>query len=245
MVNIGNRIKAARQEKGISQEELAQVIGATKSAVSRYEAGKRQPRYDQLQRIATALEVPIQELMDLEDLKQAVIYGKGIGGEMEGCGIRGGSEALEDIPVEPTMGVDFGGGEVVSSNGHRTYVVPNISCRLDFGISKQINKDPQLRIATALGKLNEEGQEKAAERVEELTEIPRYQATTAPESTPPPTEGQGTTPPSDAPETAPEGRTHYVTMICPICGQHFMGPAGKTGMLCTPCRTKHKGASKK
>lgn len=64
MVNIGKRIKAARQKAGMSQEELAQVIGSTKSAVSRYEAGKRQPSYDQLQRIAKALSVSIYELFD-------------------------------------------------------------------------------------------------------------------------------------------------------------------------------------
>lgn len=64
MVNIGKRIKSARQKAGMSQEELAQSIGATKSAVSRYEAGKRQPSYDQLQRIAKVLGVSIYELFD-------------------------------------------------------------------------------------------------------------------------------------------------------------------------------------
>lgn len=57
----------------------------------------------------------------------------------------------------------------------------------------------------AFRKLNTAGQQKAVERVEELTEIPRYQATSTPQSTPAPQEGKDATPPSDTPETPPEG----------------------------------------
>lgn len=62
-MDIGRQIKSTRQDKGLSQEELARAIGATKSAVSRYEAGKREPSYDQLQAIATALGVPLADLL--------------------------------------------------------------------------------------------------------------------------------------------------------------------------------------
>jgi len=48
-------------------------------------------------------------------------------------------------------------------------------------IAKLISS-PKARIATALDKLNEDGQEKAAERVEELTEIPRYRLQDTPEA---------------------------------------------------------------
>lgn len=61
------------------------------------------------------------------------------------------------------------------------------------------------RVDTALGKLNHDGQQKAVERVEELTEIPRYRAETGLESTSAST-GQNTTPPPDAPTEAPEGK---------------------------------------
>ena len=74
-VNIGGVIKAIRQARGMSQMELASALGVTKAAISRYEAGKRQLSYNQLQRIAAALQVSVQELMDPEDLKRAIIYG--------------------------------------------------------------------------------------------------------------------------------------------------------------------------
>ena len=39
-----NKIKKLRDEKGISQEELAELIGVTKSTISQWEQGKKQPR---------------------------------------------------------------------------------------------------------------------------------------------------------------------------------------------------------
>lgn len=64
----------------------------------------------------------------------------------------------------------------------------------------------QRRINSALNKLNSDGQDRAAERVEELTEIPRYRAETALQSPPAPQEGQSTSPPPAAPEMAPQGK---------------------------------------
>ena len=103
---------------------------------------------------------------------------------------------------------------------------------------------PQRRIATALGKLNEEGQEKAAERVEELTEIPRYQVqeppTAPPQDPPAPQEGKDTTSPADSPQRAQELPTGpsviVLTMVCPLCARKITGnPVTKTA-YCPNCK---------
>lgn len=60
-------------------------------------------------------------------------------------------------------------------------------------------------VISAFSQLNDIGQQEAGKRIKELTEIPRYRAETAPESTLNLNEGSSTTPPSDAPETPPEG----------------------------------------
>lgn len=110
MVNIGKQIRAARQKAGMSQEELAQVIGTTKSAVSRYEKGTRQPRYDQLQRIASALGVSVHNLVDWEavdkeEFKKLFIYGEGPAGDS--------SETHTHTHVRPAQsGVVVHGGEM-------------------------------------------------------------------------------------------------------------------------------------
>ena len=103
-------------------------------------------------------------------------------------------------------------------------------------------KSPQIRIAAALDKLNEEGQEKAAERVEELTEIPRYQVqeppTAPPQDPPAPQEGTDTTPaevPPEGPQEPPEGRIQSITMTCPICGQHLRGDLSSGKAYCNYC----------
>lgn len=60
------------------------------------------------------------------------------------------------------------------------------------------------KIYDAYEKLNEYGRQEAVKRVEELTEIPRYRATSAPQ---PPAEGENTTPGMDGtggPQTSAE-----------------------------------------
>ena len=37
---IGNNIKSYRQKKGITQKQLASLIGKTESSIQKYEAGK-------------------------------------------------------------------------------------------------------------------------------------------------------------------------------------------------------------
>lgn len=48
---IGLLIKEARQEKGITQEELAQRVGTTKSYISKIENNVKEVRLSTLQRI--------------------------------------------------------------------------------------------------------------------------------------------------------------------------------------------------
>lgn len=119
-MTTGQLIKAARKKAGVTQEELGKKIGVSGSSMAQWENDLRNPKLDTLQRIASALGVPVQELIsdweavDKEEFKDVFIYGKGL-------------------------------------------------------------TTPKDRIDAALDRLNDEGQEKAAERVEELTEIPKYQ----------------------------------------------------------------------
>jgi DNA-binding XRE family transcriptional regulator len=53
---IAEQVSARRRELGLSQQELARLVGTTQSAVARLERGARPPRIDTLLRIAAALE---------------------------------------------------------------------------------------------------------------------------------------------------------------------------------------------
>jgi transcriptional regulator with XRE-family HTH domain len=56
-------IKNFREQKGISQSELAEKLNVTRQAVSNWETGKTQPDIDTLHKIADILEVSIDELI--------------------------------------------------------------------------------------------------------------------------------------------------------------------------------------
>jgi predicted transcriptional regulator len=53
---IAQDVAERRQERGLSQRELAELVGTTQSAIARLERGGRPPRIDTLLRIADALD---------------------------------------------------------------------------------------------------------------------------------------------------------------------------------------------
>ena len=53
---IADQVQAQRTARGLSQRELAELVGTTQSAIARLEAGGRPPRIDTLLNIADALE---------------------------------------------------------------------------------------------------------------------------------------------------------------------------------------------
>lgn len=58
MAQIGEKIRLARDLKGMSQAELAEAVGVDVPSVSRWETGKTRPR-GKLPRIAEALDKPV------------------------------------------------------------------------------------------------------------------------------------------------------------------------------------------
>ena len=65
-VTIAERIVVARKKAGLTQKELGERMGISDASIAQYESGKRNPKLATLNRIASALEVPTEELVDLE-----------------------------------------------------------------------------------------------------------------------------------------------------------------------------------
>lgn len=61
-MEIGERIREARKSLGWTQQQLAEKAGVAAITIRQYEAGKRIPRLDQLQKIAKAMGVSISHL---------------------------------------------------------------------------------------------------------------------------------------------------------------------------------------
>ena len=122
-MTLGERIKAARKEKGITQKELADLINKGFSTVQKYEIDVIEPPISVLEKIADALNVSIQKLCGLSD--------------------------------ELTEGQRAG---------------KQLSLMLDL-----LSSDPEHEeLIEAYEMLNKTGKKIAIERVEELTEIPKY-----------------------------------------------------------------------
>lgn len=122
-MTIGERIKTARSNAGLTQRALAEKSGIATGTVQQYELGKRQPRIEQLQKIADALEVDINYLVHGKTLQQFE------------------QESIDRI--KNTL--------------------------------QQVQNEHRTRMNTAFDRLNAEGQEAAADQVENLTYNPKYQ----------------------------------------------------------------------
>ena len=64
---IGSYIARKRKEQNLTQEQLAEQLGASNKTVSKWENGKCMPDYSIIQTLCEALHVTLPELMDGED----------------------------------------------------------------------------------------------------------------------------------------------------------------------------------
>ncbi len=60
---VGKNIKKFRQNKGMTQEQLAENLNVTRQAVSNWENEKTEPDVETLQRISEVLDVTVEELI--------------------------------------------------------------------------------------------------------------------------------------------------------------------------------------
>ena len=66
MVDLGNILRTLRLKENMTQAQLAQKLGLTKSVISAYETGLRLPSYDVLIHIAKIYNVSTDYLLGLE-----------------------------------------------------------------------------------------------------------------------------------------------------------------------------------
>lgn len=75
MVNFGNNLKTLRLREGMTQANLAQKLGITKSVISAYETGLRLPSYDVLIHIAKLFKVSTDYLLGIENKQEIDLSG--------------------------------------------------------------------------------------------------------------------------------------------------------------------------
>ena len=71
-MEFGEKLKQLREEKGMTQQTLAEKLYVTRQAVSRWECGARYPDLLTAKKIARILNVSVDEMLSGEELKQNV-----------------------------------------------------------------------------------------------------------------------------------------------------------------------------
>ena len=74
-MEIGRKIKEARNIKGMTQEELGKIVGVQKSAIAKYESGRViNIKRSTLQKIASALNIRPSELIFENSPKESAVF---------------------------------------------------------------------------------------------------------------------------------------------------------------------------
>lgn len=65
-MTIGEKIKAYRSIFKLTQKELAELSGVSEISIRKYEAGERNPKLEQIRKIAQALRLPEEEFFEIQ-----------------------------------------------------------------------------------------------------------------------------------------------------------------------------------
>lgn len=176
-MTTGQRIKAARKEAGLTQKELGKKIGVTYQTIAQWENDLRNPKQETVQRISNALDCDFYWLL---------------------WGERLSIEERQALNVMRVFNTDDFRIEKAAKLAVHYAEREHMGKGYSFGTTEE-------RLIRVFSSLNDAGQQKAVERVEELSEIPKYQRQPPQDAPTTPSEGTGTTPPESPSDGTEEG----------------------------------------
>lgn len=159
-VTTGQKIKEARKKAGLTQKELGQKLGLSFQAIAQWENDLRNPKFETLKKIADALGVNIDSLLDESTLAQ-----------------------IEANVVHPSLVDKINARmDVLSDTEHlRGYVTVDELAEMVSDVKKMFEQASHKelmefkKIADVYNGLNPDGQRVALERLDELAQLPKYQ----------------------------------------------------------------------
>ena len=76
-IEVANRLQQLRKAKGLSQEELANILGLSRQAISKWERAETSPDTDNLICLARLYNISIDKLLDTsestEEIKERIV----------------------------------------------------------------------------------------------------------------------------------------------------------------------------
>ena len=104
-MKFDERLKKARENAGITQSELASLTGVSSRMIQKYEGGISRPRLNVAEKIASALNIPVIQLLGETEMLIAQAHEK--------HGSRGAKQAME--LMDEVTGL-FAGGEMAEED---------------------------------------------------------------------------------------------------------------------------------
>ena len=147
-ISIAEKIKGARELAGLTQAQLAEKVGTTPQNISQYERCIRKPKYETLLKISNA----IAETLNIDS--EVLLKTKSWYPDLQQIGSQ---------LMKTAYGTD---------DEYEAFLV--VFSRWYKKLS-DTDKDSISAIVKYLQKLNSDGKRVAAERIEELAQIPKYQ----------------------------------------------------------------------
>lgn len=150
MSEFCNVLKRLREEKGITQKEIAKILGISQAAYSLYEKGQREPKYEMLEKMADFFNVSVGFLVS--GRKDYIYYVSKI-------------PNYDEFFKPLNEKFYFYTEDEVVNNGN-TLLKGEPQVKKELEILKQLFK--------SISNLNEEGQRKVKEYVDDLSANPKY-----------------------------------------------------------------------
>ena len=181
---IGERIKSARKERGLTQKGLAAQVGVPYQTIQYWENGRRNPKIDNLQKVADALDTDVNWLLRGSVAQQQAEFARHVLHKKSGAAKL--SEVNQVFNTASDKSAETAGSETATAQ---------MSLWAADGLSETSSEmatpEPagsvlsplEVQLLEHFRSLNAAGQSVAVERLGELAQLPAYKkATETPES---------------------------------------------------------------
>ena len=174
-MTLGEIIKQARITKGLSQKELAALLGTTPQNLAQYENNRRRPKINTLRNIASAMNVSLGELSpEIWKYYSPEEWGQNFSTDMKNSL----DTALRKVPEQFEKGIKKSLKDLqqrIQEDGPK--IIKHAHDIVDSDVKT-------IFLLNDFEKLNNNGRRIACERIKELTEIKKYTDPDTPEPEP-------------------------------------------------------------
>lgn len=172
-MTTGECIKAARKRAGLTQKELGQKLNISASMIGQYETNIRTPKHGTILKLAEALKVFPNELYGVDNWATSnIVFGTDVGHAFAVLKYVWDSDNPEYSTIRHLIRDYFPDFDKIYDQ------IPDLTANI---LSASLFNPPWIignegrKIISMLAHLNDDGVKIALERIDELTEIPRYQ----------------------------------------------------------------------